>query len=263
MLRTIRARSYTAAIVALGITAGCASSEQSNSSSGGRTLTVLAASSLTDAFGALGRTFESAHPGARVTFSFAGSDTLAAEILQGAPGDLFASASPKQMDTVARIHKVTQAPQPFATNRLVVVTPTDNPAAIASIEDLARNGVKVVLAAPGVPAGDYARQLFVKLGIYRAVTANVVSNELDDQSVLSKVRLGEADAGVVYASDLSGGAKGEVHAVPIPNGSNVVATYEIAPLIDAPDKADALAFERLVLSNEGQATLHRFGFGER
>ncbi|MEA2488094.1 MAG: molybdate transport system substrate-binding protein [Actinomycetota bacterium] len=257
-----RASPCFAAIVMIAITPGCSSSHQSTSSSGGRTLTVLAASSLTEAFGALGRTFESTHSGTRVTFSFAGSDTLAAQILQGAPGDLFASASPKQMDTVVRLNKVAKSPQVFATNRLVLVTPGDNPARISSIEDLARPGIKIVLAAPGVPAGDYARQVFVKLGIYRAVTANVVSNELDDQSVLSKVRLGEADAGIVYVSDLSGGVEGEVHAVAIPNRSNVVATYEIAPLVDAPDETDALSFERLVLSSQGQATLHRYGFGD-
>lgn len=229
----------------------------------GRQITVLAASSLTDAFGELGRAFQEAHPGTVVTFSFAGSDTLASQILQGAPGDVFASASPKQMDTVMKLGKIAGEPRRFATNRLVVVTPPDNPAHIASIEDLANDGVKLVLAAPGVPAGDYARQIFQKLGIYLAATANVVSNELDDQSVLSKVRLGEADAGIVYVSDLSGGAKGEVHAVTIPASSNVIATYDIAALRDASDPADAKAFEQLVLSSEGQSTLKKFGFGER
>lgn len=229
--------------------------------SGGQQVTVLAASSLTDAFGDLGRTFQDSHPGTVITSSFAGSDTLASQILQGAPADVFASASPKEMDILIKAHKIAGKPRVFATNRLVVITPSDNPAHITSLHDLARPGVKVVLAAAGVPAGDYARQIFEKLGIYAAVTANVVSNELDDQSVLSKVRLGEADAGIVYVSDLSGSAQGDVHDIAIPNAQNVVATYEIAVLKDAPNPEGASAFEQLVLSDNGQATLRRYGFG--
>ncbi|MDQ3877952.1 MAG: molybdate ABC transporter substrate-binding protein [Actinomycetota bacterium] len=257
----------TAFVAMSTLLAGCAGNAVSGNpapraSGPERTLTILAASSLTSAFSALARTYESAHPGTRVTFSFAGSDTLASQIVQGAPADLFASASPTQMDTVVKLGKTDGAPQEFATNRLVVVTPPDNPAHITSIDDLANEGTTVVLAAPGVPAGDYAREVFQKLGIYRAVTTNVVSNELDDQSVLSKIRLGEADAGVVYVSDLSGGAKGQVHAVRIPASSNVIATYEIAPLSAASDPADAKAFEEFVLSDEGRSTLVKFGFGE-
>ncbi|MFN2594652.1 MAG: molybdate ABC transporter substrate-binding protein [Actinomycetota bacterium] len=227
----------------------------------GHEITVLAASSLTDAFEEIGSRFESAVPGVHVTFSFAGSDTLASQILQGAPADTFASASPTQMGTVAQAHKIYGHPTQFATNRLEVITPTDNPGGISSIQDLARPGVTVVLAASGVPSGDYARQIFVKLGIYEAVTANVVSNELDDQSVVSKVRLGEADAGIVYVSDLSGGANGQVRPVPIPKSSNVVAKYEIAPLKDASYLLGGRLFEEFVLSTQGQAVLRKYGFG--
>lgn len=266
MKRVIAVRA--AGVVALAMLGGCALNDvpegtARNAGTEGRQVTVLAASSLTNAFGALARTFEAAHPGTRVTFSFAGSDTLAAEILQGAPADLFASASPKQMGTVSRAHKLDEPPTTFATNRLVIVTPPDNPGHVSSIQDLARPGIKIVLAASGVPSGDYARQVFVKLGIYGAVTANVVSNELDDQSVLSKIRLGEADAAIVYVSDLAGDTGEQVHAVTIPAASNVIATYEIAPLVGAEHVAEARAFEDLVLSSKGQATLQRYGFGAR
>jgi molybdate transport system substrate-binding protein len=237
---------------------GCGSNQAASDRQGRvKEIAVFAASSLTEGFTKLGRMFERDHPGTKVTFNFAASDTLATQITQGAPADVFASASATPMEAVTKTTHVQGRPRDFASNSLEIITPTDNPANIRSPRDLARPGVKVVLAAPGVPAGDYARVLFGKLGIAREVRQNVVSNEIDDKSVVAKVQLGEGDAGVVYKSDLS---SARVRAVKVPARDNVVATYPIVALENGPDPSGGRQFVRLVLSRRGQRVLSEFGF---
>jgi molybdate transport system substrate-binding protein len=225
------------------------------------TITVLAAASLTEAFDQIGRRFEAAHPGASVRFSFGPSDGLAAQIQAGAPADVFASASPTWMDAVAEDPGVADRVD-FARNRLVVVTPSDDPAGIASIEDLADPGVKLVLAAEGVPAGDYAREILHNAGIAPAATANVVSNEEDVKGVIQKVLLGEADAGLVYVTDVTPQVRDRVREVPIPDHLNVVATYPIAVVAGSSHPRLAHDFVAFVSdpASGAAAILHRLRF---
>lgn len=233
------------------------------------TLTVFAAASLADAFEAIGAPFEAAHPGARVVFNVAGSQQLAQQLALGAPGDVFASANAQQMQIAVAAGRVApDAPQTFARNRLVAVVPEDNPGKLKALKDLARPGLKVVLAAEEVPAGRYARRFLEKASqdatyeadFARRVRANVVSNEQDVRAVLTKVVLGEADAGIVYSSDVVGADGGRVRRLPIPDALNVAARYPIAPLRDAPHPALAEAFTAFVRSVQGQQLLARYGF---
>ena len=217
---------------------------------------VLAAASLTNAFSDIAAAYERAHPGSDVQLSFAGSDILANQIVQGAPADVFASADVAQMKVVRSAGVTTETPKPFVTNHLVVITPKDNPAHISRPTDLARPRVKVVLAGREVPAGDYAEIILRNLGIAKQV--HVVSREQDVEGVVSKVRLGEADAGIVYVTDVTPAIAPEVHEVTIPRSDNVVARYEIAPVSSAPG---ASGFVSLVLSARGRAILTHYGFG--
>jgi molybdate transport system substrate-binding protein len=230
-----------------------------------QTVTVFAAASLTDAFGELGGAFEAQHPGVKVEFNFAGSNTLRAQIEQGAQPDVFASANTKEMDTVIAGNFVEQDAQHiFLTNKLVIVVPKGNPAGIKTPADLARPGVKIVLAAAEVPAGKYARQALEKLnGVYGAdfasnVLTHVVSNETDVRQALAKVQLGEVDAGIVYSSDAL--VAPELEQIAIPVEYNIVAEYPIAPLKDAPHPALASQFVDFVLSSSGQSILKKWGF---
>lgn len=218
-------------------------------------LTVFAAASLTEAFKAIGSAFEQAHPGLAVTFSFAGSSSLVEQIKAGAPVDVFASADESSMQKAAEAGELAEAPRIFASNRLTIVVPKGNPKHITSLADLARSGVTVVLAAPEVPAGKYAAQIFAKAG----VTVTAASQELDVRGVLSKVALDEADAGIVYVTDIRTAA-GKVEAVAIPDQYNVTAQYPIAVLKEAGDPKMATAFVNFVLSAPGQVTLKEFGF---
>jgi molybdate transport system substrate-binding protein len=249
-------RRLVVALVALTVLgAACASS----GSSSGTTLTVLAASSLTEAFGRLGADFEEAHGGVTVRFSFGPSDGLAQQIQAGSPVDVFASASPVWMDAVARDPGVDHRVD-FARNRLVIITPSDDPAHIGSLADLARPGVKLVLAAEGVPAGEYARQVFTNAGIANAAIANVVSNEEDVKGVVQKVALGEADAGVVYVTDVTPAVRSKLREIAIPVAVNVVATYPIAVVSTSDHASVATQFVRDVASAHGQQVLASFGF---
>ncbi len=175
-----------------------------------RNLTVFAAASLADAFTEIGNHFEAAHPGTMVIFNFAGSQTLSMQLAQGAVADVFASANHTEMDKMVADHLVAQdAPVDFATNRLLVILPEDNPAQFQTLQDLARAGLKLVLADVTVPAGKYARKILEKMSqdptygedFSSRVLANVVSNETDVKLAVAKVQLGEADAGIVYFSD--------------------------------------------------------------
>lgn len=232
------------------------------------TLTVFAAASLTDAFGEIGALFQEDNPGTTVAFNFAGSNQLATQIGEGAPADVFASANTAQMDVAVDSGRVdASAPQLFVTNRLVVVYPADNPAGITALPDLANPDTLLVLAAEEVPVGRYSLEFLDKAAADPAfgasfkddVLANVVSYEENVRSVLNKVALGEADAGIVYTSDLVG-VEG-VASLEIPDALNVLATYPIAALNDSALAGQAQAFVDLVLSDEGQAILADYGFG--
>ncbi len=233
----------------------------------GATLRVLAAASLVDAFGDVSHRFEAAHPGVHVQLALAGSQQLVAQLEQGAPGDVFASADTHWMDE-ARTHGLTAGdPQVFAHNRLVIILPRTNPGRIGGLGDLARRGVKLVIGADAVPAGRYARQLFDNLSrrprfprdYARRVLANVVSEEENVKSVAGKVQLGEADAGVVYQSDVTPALARYVRVIPPPDDANVVATYPIAALATSRQPELARAFVAAVLSAEGQQALERHG----
>jgi molybdate transport system substrate-binding protein len=229
-----------------------------------KTLTVYAAASLRDAFGTLGTTFEQQHPGAKVQFNFAGSQELRTQIENGAPADVFASADEKHMDAV---HKagVVEAPKPFATNTPVIVVPADNPAKVASLEDLA-TVKRLVIGAKAVPIGIYTLQILEKArSQYGAdfparVEARVVSRELNVRQVLTKVSLGEADAGIVYRTDARS-AGDKVRVIEIPAELNVVAEYPIATVTRAPNPDLARAWVMLVTGPAGQAVLKNAGFG--
>jgi molybdate transport system substrate-binding protein len=247
-------RRSVVAFIPVALLSACSSGGSSNE----QTLTVLGAASLTDAFQAIGTAFERAHDGVRVRFSFGPSDGLAQQIQQGARADVFASASATWMDAVAERPGISGRSE-FARNRLTLVVPVSNPAGIGKLDDLTRPGVKLVLAAEGVPAGDYARRILENAGIAGRALANVVSNEIDVKGVLAKVASGDADAGVVYTTDLTPDVAGRVEPVAIPDSVNVVATYPIAVVDGASDPGLARTFVRYVLG-PGQGTLRRAGF---
>jgi molybdate transport system substrate-binding protein len=218
---------------------------------------VFAASSLTAAFTKIGTDFETANPGVHVTFNFGSSTDLATQIGSEGTADVFASASGTAMGTVEKDPGV-QDRQDFVTNGLVIITPNDDPSGVSSLQDLAQPGLQLVLAAEGVPVGDYARQMLDEAGLSKDVLANVVSDEPDDASVVAKVKSGEADAGIVYTSDIS---SSDVRAVTIPKTKNVVATYPIAAVTGASAGDVAPTFVAYVTGAEGEATLAQFGFG--
>ena len=226
------------------------------------TLNVFAAASLSDAFNEIGAAFGAANPGATVVFNFAGSNQLATQIAQGAPADVFASANAAQMDAAVASGRIdTGAAQQFVTNRLVVVTPADNPAGITTLQDLATPDTLLVLAAEEVPVGRYSLEFLDLAAADPAfgatfkdeVLGNVVSYEENVRAVLNKVELGEADAGIVYTSDLFG--VDNVGQLEIPDTLNILAEYPIAPLNDSAYGEMAAAFVEYVLSEEGQAVL--------
>lgn len=240
--------------------AGCAPA-----SSQPQTLNVFAAASLTDAFTEIGNNFQAANPNVTVTFNFAGSQALRTQIEEGAPADVFASASGKEMESLITGSFVTkESSQIFLNNKLVIILPADNPAGIDSLEDLATSGVKIVFAADEVPVGRYSREALDKMNdsfgsdFKEKVLANVVSNEDNVKQVVAKIQLGEADAGIVYTSDAV--AAPELGTIEIPNELNVIAKYPIAPLVESLNEELAEAFIAYVLSEEGQAILQKWGF---
>jgi len=253
-------RGAVVSVIAL-LSAACSSSSSTTTSPAGATtpLTVFAASSLTKAFTQIGQEFHTANPEVTVTFDFGSSTDLAAQIQSEGTASVFASASGTAMDTVQGDPGVTDRTN-FATNQLVIITPPDDPAGISSLNDLTRSGVKLVLAAEGVPVGDYARQALKSAGILAQATANVVSNEDDDASVVAKVTSGDADAAIVYTSDVAS-AGGSVRSVKIPSAVNVVAKYPIAVVTGSSQTDGATAFLNYVVGPAGKATLKEFGFG--
>jgi molybdate transport system substrate-binding protein len=262
-----RISAATASIAALLSLAVVASSLARESPGSRSTLHVLAAASLAEAFNELAQRLEVLRPGLDVRISFAGSQQLVAQLEQGAVADVFASADERWMSYAQAQGLVAGEPLTFAHNRLVVIVPKPNPARIGKLQDLARGGVKLVIAAEAVPVGRYSRVVLRNLSRTAGFPAdfapralrNVVSEEENVKSVVSKVQLGEADAGLVYRSDITPAVARYVRVFEIPESANVVASYPIATLKDGPTPDAAKAFVDLVLSADGQRVLQQHG----
>jgi molybdate transport system substrate-binding protein len=232
------------------------------------TVRVFAAASLSDAFKEIARGLEKEQPGLSIQLAFAGSQQLAAQIEQGAQADVFASADERWMSYVLSRNLVAAEPSVFARNALVVIVPKSNPARIGKLQDLARGGVKLVIGAEAVPVGAYSRTALRNLARDPAFGAdfmtrtmrNVVSEEENVKSVVGKVQLGEADAGIVYRSDVTPAAARYIRSFDIPGASNVIAAYPIAVVRGSANQDAARAFVARVLSPEGQAVLMKHGF---
>ncbi|WP_461175060.1 molybdate ABC transporter substrate-binding protein [Arthrobacter sp. Z1-9] len=236
--------------------AGCTGKGEAAGNGSGRTLTVFAAASLKTSFTELGKTFEARHPGTAVALSFAGSADLATQISQGAPADVFASADARNMEKLQDTGLVDGEPQIFATNTLAIAVPPGNPVGIRSFADLAKPGTRVVQCAPQVPCGAAAAAIQQETG----TDLNPASEENSVTDVLGKVTSGEADAGLVYVTDVRSAA-GRVEGVPFPEAAGAVNSYPAAVLSNSRNSADARAFLELITSPEGQRVLSDAGFG--
>jgi molybdate transport system substrate-binding protein len=231
-------------------------------------LTIFAAASLTGAFNELADTLRHRMPDLHININYAGSQQLALQIQQGAAADIFASADDHWMTVVQGSGLAGGEPVTFAHNRLVVIVPKTNLAHIARLQDLARAGIKLVLAGESVPAGHYARIIIANLGrasdfppnYPQHVLGNVVSNEDNVKGVVAKVQLGEADAGIVYVSDVTPAVAKQVTRIEIPDAANVIANYPVAIMRHGTNPAAARAFVDLLLSPTGQTVLQRNGF---
>jgi molybdate transport system substrate-binding protein len=247
-----------AGLLAAGLLTACGSGGPATSAdpAGRRTLTVFAAASLRGTFTEIGRGFEAANPGVTVTFSFAGSADLATQIAEGAPADVFASADERNMAQVTGASLTAADPVDFATNVLEIATPPGNPAGITGLADLARPGVDVVVCAPQVPCGAATDTVEARSG----VTLSPVSEESSVTDVLGKVTSGEADAGLVYVTDVAA-AGDRVTGVAFPESADAVNTYPIAALAGAADPGLAERFVAFVTAPAAQAALRDAGFG--
>lgn len=232
------------------------SSSASDAASVSGTVVVFAAASLKTAFNSLTADFEREHPGVKVVPSYGGSDSLAAQIVQGAPVDVFASANEATMATVTKADDA-QSPRDFAKNELEIAVPPGNPKHIEGLADLALPGVKVAQCAPAVPCGSAT----VKALEAAKVTVHPVTLEQDVTSVLTKVELDEVDAGFVYRTDVAG-AGGKVEGVGFPEASQAVNTYPIAVVLTGKNSRAGQAFVDYVLSADGQQALQRAGFAK-
>lgn len=262
--RYVLAVLVAAAVALTGCSAGGGSSDADRAPSGTATassdavsgeLTVFAAASLKTAFTRLADQFEAAHPGVTIRpISYDGSSTLATQLIEGAPADVFASADEKNMQKVVAAG-LASAPQPFATNVLTLVVPSGNPGGVRGLSDLANPALRVVLCAAEVPCGAASQTLLQNAG----VSASVDSYEQNVTAVLTKVASGEADAGLVYVTDAATSA--EVEALSTPGADAVVNTYPIVALDGAANPVAARAFVDFVRSDEARATLAALGFG--
>jgi molybdate transport system substrate-binding protein len=250
----VKARAIAAFVAAavLGLS-GCGGDDAGATATGKGSVTVFAAASLTESFTQIGKDFEAANPGMKVTFNFAGSSALATQIGQGAPADVFASASPTNMKTVT----TDGPPVTFVKNQLVIAVPNGNPKGIAGLADLTRPGVKVALCAAQVPCGAAAKKALDAA----SVTLTPVTLEQDVKAALSKVKLGEVDAALVYRTDAKAAAS-DVDGIEFPESAGAVNDYPIAVLKDAPNKTGAQAFVAYVRSDKGMAVLTAAGFQE-
>ncbi|HEY5183570.1 MAG TPA: molybdate ABC transporter substrate-binding protein [Actinomycetes bacterium] len=255
-------RLLLSSVIAAGavLLAGCGSGSSPTAGASGSavlsgTLEVFAAASLKESFTRLGNEFHAAHPGVDVVFNFGPSNGLALQITQGAPADVFAAASTVTMQTVVQAGDASD-PKTFATNVLEVAIPVDNPAGVTALADLTKPGVKVAVCRAQVPCGAADARLFAM----NRLTVHPVTYEVDVKAVLTKVQLGEVDAGLVYTTDVHA-AGTRVHAVPIPAADNVSTAYPIAALTASPDKSAAQAFVAYVLSPTGKSALAAARFG--
>ena len=254
-----RCAAVLTALLVAGTMSACGSggSDDSSSGTGTKTLTVYAASSLTSTFTELGKQFEADHKGVKVTFSFGGSSDLVAQLQGGAPADVFASADTANMDKATGDSLVEGDPVDFASNTLEIAVPPDNPARVSDVADLAKAGTKVVLCAPEVPCGAAAQKVEQVSG----VTIKPVSEEQSVTDVLGKVVSGEADAGLVYVTDVKA-AGDKVKGITFPESSSAVNTYPIAALADSKNKDLAQQFVDLVTGDAGQQVLADAGFAK-
>ena len=268
-----RRRTLLAVVLALVglLAAGCSSSASSpaaapasTAAAGGSasaaqkvtgTVVVFAATSLTKAFDKIGDQFEAANPGVTVKFNYNGSSSLATSINQGAPADVFASAAPSNMKTVTDAGEASGTPKDFATNSGEIMVEKGNSKHIKSVSDLANSAIKTVVCAPEVPCGQVATAIFKNAG----VTVKPVSQETNVGGVVTKVTLGEADAGIVYVTDVKAN-EGKATGVTIPADQNDTTEYPIAELKAAPNPTAAAAFISYVLGPDGQQVLASFGF---
>lgn len=271
-----RTRRISLALLALGLLTVACGGDDDDAAPGSAVLptaaalegevTVFAASSLSEAFLDLGSSFEEAHPRTKVTFNFAASSALAVQINEGAPADVFAAADGVQMKAVTDRGNA-RDPRVFARNQPVVVVPGGS-SRVRTFADLANSGLKLVLAGPEVPIGRYARDILLKASVPQGgvaadfserVLGNLKSNEANVRAVLTKVQLGEADAGIVYRTDVPA-ARGDVTVVEIPEAYNVVAEYPIAVISHARRPGLARAFVDFTLGPDGRAILEKYGF---
>jgi molybdate transport system substrate-binding protein len=247
----------TALAVTLTAAAGCGDTgeDAGGSSSAGKTLVVFAAASLTESFTRLGTIFEATHPGVSVKFNFGGSSALAQQITQGAPADVFAAADPATMKTVTDAGDAAGSPRVFVRNRLEIAVPPGNPGKVTTLKDLTDPKLKVVECAPQVPCGAAALKALASAHL----TVKPVSLEQDVKGALTKVELDEADAALVYRTDVKAAA-GKVTGIDFPEAANAINDYPIVRLAKAPQPGLADQFVTLVLSPQGKAVLTQAGF---
>lgn len=249
---------FLCAMVLAGCTAGNPAENQTDPE-----LIVFAAASLTNAFEELGEAFAAQEGGTPVVFNFGGSSQLATQLNEGIPADIFAPANDAQMQVVVDEGRITaESVVPFVSNRLTVIVPAANPAGITALEDLAQSDVQLILATVGVPVRDYTDEIVAAFpaDFQQAFYANLVSEEENVRQVAAKIALSEADAGIVYTSDVTPDIAGRVQQIEIPNEQNVIASYPIAPLVDAPRPELAQRFIEFITSTQGQAILAKWGF---
>ncbi|QWF81659.1 molybdate ABC transporter substrate-binding protein [Amycolatopsis sp. CA-230715] len=247
-------RKLTALLAATALMATACGSDAG--SGGAKTLTVFAAASLTESFGALEKKFEAAHAGVDVKLSYDGSSKLAQQINEGAKADVFASADQPNMDKVVKAGRVDGQPKVFATNKLTIAVPPGNPKGIKTFADLAKPGLKVIVCAPQVPCGSAEKKVEKATG----VAVKAVSEEQDVKAVKAKVQSGDADAGLVYVSDVVS-AGGKIDKVDFPEAASAINSYPIAVVKDAPQADLARQFLDLVFGPEGKQELEKVGFG--
>ncbi|QWC84298.1 molybdate ABC transporter substrate-binding protein [Nocardioidaceae bacterium] len=227
----------------------------SEPASGSQELTVLAAASLTEVFDALGEQFEADNPGVTVTFAFDSSATLATQAAEGAPADVLATADERTMEDAVAADAVTGTPTVFAENRLVLVTPADNPGGVRGVEDLAREDVDYVVCVPSAPCGDLAARALEVAG----VDADAASQEVDVKAVLAKVTADEADAGIVYATDALA-AGDQVQVLDLAGAESLITSYPVAVLAQAEANDLAARWIELLQSAPGRDVLRDAGF---
>ncbi|MEU7628778.1 molybdate ABC transporter substrate-binding protein [Nocardia sp. NPDC049220] len=256
-MRTTIIRSLSMLVAAIG-SAGCGPvhpAEPSGSNTIAGTVTVFAAASLTETFTELGTQFEAAHPGVRVVYSFGASSALAEQINQGAPADVFASAAPKNMQQVVDMGATAAAPATFVRNRLEIAVPKGNPGGITGLADFGRTEPRIALCAEQVPCGAAAETVFRVAGI----TPRPDTRETDVKAVLTKVKLGEVDAALVYRTDVPAGGD-QVEGIDFPEADKAINDYPVAPLAHGPNATAAGAFVDFIRSDRARAVFATAGF---